>query len=387
MKILIAGYPYVRENFLKTFDSVSERFIFLLPKKWKAKGGKVVFTPPIGENIKTTTALFFHSHYPIIGGILKGWMPAFPVWLWKYRKTVGIVYTPLEPTLLSTLYQGLWAKFMGKKHVIFTWENVSYSKFGGINGIIKSIILKANILFSDGFICGNQKAKEILSKYTTLKTEVIPLSGVDTEFFTPTKVDDTLRQTHHLEGKFIFSFIGAIGYRKGIHLILDAFAELRADHRNIHLIIAGSGEYEPEIKNKISELSLNDNVTMIPWADLPVVRNILSATDVFLYPSIPHKGWEEQFGYSIAEAMAMAVPVISTRSGSISDLIKSGKNGILVESNSITDLEKAMRFMIDHHDKRFEIGQAARKDIVEKYSYASIAKAYLKFFSDYGFRQ
>lgn len=385
MRILIAGYPYVRENFLKTFDSMAEQCIFLLPKKWKAKGGKVIFKPPAGENIKTTVALFFHSQYPIIGGILKGWMPAFPLWLWKYRKTVEIVYTPLEPTLLSTLYQGLWSKAFGKKHIIFTWENVPYSKFIGINGIIKSIILKANILFADGFVCGNQKAKDILSEYTKLPAEVAPLSGVDTDFFNPDKKDESLRDQYDLGGKFIFSFIGAIGHRKGIHIILDALSVLISGNSNIHLIIAGSGEYELEIKKKITELGLKEKVTFIPWIDPNMVRKILSITDVFLYPSIPYKGWEEQFGYSIAEGMAMSVPVISTQSGSIPDLIEDGKSGILVEPNDSLDLEKAMRFLLANESARAEMGRRARGTVTDKYSYASVSRMYAKFFSNYGF--
>ena len=385
MKILIAGYPYVRENFLRTFDSITDRCIFLLPKKWKAKGGKVVFTPPVRKNVKTTTALFFHSHYPIIGGVLKGWMPSFPLWLWKYRKVVNIVYSPLEPILLSTLYQGFWSKLMGKKHIIFTWENVPYSKFKGINGLIKNIILKANILFCDGFICGNQKAKGVLSRYTNLPMEVIPLSGLDTNFFSPDKRDMSLREGYHLEGKFIFSFIGAIDYRKGIHIILDALKGIIADNKNVYLIIAGSGEYELEIKNKISELGLEDKITIIPWVDSSAVRKILSVTDVFLYPSISHKGWEEQFGYSIAEAMSMAVPVISTNSGSISDLIEGDKSGMLIESGSIPALEHCMRLLMSDDSLRNNLTQAARRVIMEKYSLESVARQYYKFFSYYGF--
>ena len=42
-KVLISGYPYVRENYLKTFGGHDDKIIFLLPRKWKAKGGKIMF--------------------------------------------------------------------------------------------------------------------------------------------------------------------------------------------------------------------------------------------------------------------------------------------------------------------------------------------------------
>src|SRR3989344_631497 len=211
MDILIAGYPYIKENYLKTFDYYPEvdKVFFLLPKTWKAKGGKLKFSPPHKDNIYTTNAYFFHSNYPIVGGLLKGWMPSFPLVLFKIRKKIDIVYSPNEPILLTTLYQGFWAKVFGKKHVIFTWENIRYEeKFRGINLLIKNFILNLNFALCDGVVCGNQKALEITNHYTEKPSVVIPLSGVDTEFYNPVTADDIIDE-YGLDSKFIYTFAGA----------------------------------------------------------------------------------------------------------------------------------------------------------------------------------
>ena len=68
-------------------------------------------------------------------------MPAFPLMLRKIKKEkkLNIVYSPSEPILLTTLYQGFWSKCFGLKHVIFTWENISYDKkLRGFSGLIKN---------------------------------------------------------------------------------------------------------------------------------------------------------------------------------------------------------------------------------------------------------
>ncbi len=382
--ILVAGYSYIRENFLDTFRGLLEKgeMSFLLPKTWKAKGGRVIFHAPHRKGVLTTKTFFYHSHYPLVGGLFKGWMPLFPLTLWHLRHQVNIVYSPSEPTLLTTLYQGVWTNLFGKRHIIFTWENVAYrEKFSGLNLAVKEFLIHLNCFFADGVICGNRKAQEIIRTYADKPTAVIPLSGVDTDFFSPDKKDDTLQRKYGLEGKFIFSFIGALGYRKGIHIILSAFHALRAENENVHLIIAGSGEYEKEIGKRIAELGPANSVIMIPWADPNLVRKILSVTDVFLYPSIPYRGWEEQFGYSIAEAMAMAVPVISTRSGSIPDLIEEGKNGILIKPNDGPALEGAMRFLIRNEQSRTAVAHAAREKIIRKYAFQKVAEQYQQFFS------
>ena len=151
MNILISGYAYIKENYFNTFKFYPEpeALSFLLPKIWKAKDGKIVFHPPKGPNVFLSGAYFYHSHYPLVGGILKGWLPAFPSVLWrlKRKKKIGIVFSPSEPILLTTLYQAFWSKFFGLKHVIFTWENISYdNKFKGPNLLFKKIIIKLNLL-------------------------------------------------------------------------------------------------------------------------------------------------------------------------------------------------------------------------------------------------
>src|SRR3989338_1343836 len=327
MDILIAGYPYIKENYLKTFDYYPEvdKVFFLLPKTWKAKGGKLKFSPPHKDNIYTTNAYFFHSNYPIVGGILKGWMPSFPLVLFKIRKKIDIVYSPSEPILLTTLYQGFWTKFFGKKHIIFTWENILYEdKFHGLNGFIKKLILRLNLGLCDGVICGNQKAESIIKNLKpityNLKTTVIPMSGVDTDFFRREDISKKIEDID-LNGKIVFNFSGAIGYRKGLDTILKAFKKVLIEIPNAHLLIVGSGEYENKMAELVGELGLKNNITRIGWLNSDNLKKAFNVSDIFLYPSLSYGGWEEQFGYSMAEASLMELPVISSKTGSIDEVV------------------------------------------------------------------
>lgn len=380
MKVLIAGYPYIKENYFKTFDYYPDResIFFLLPKIWKAKGGKIIFKPSGKPNVYTTRALFFHSDYPVVGGLLKGWMPLFPFFL--ARRKFRIVYSPSEPILLTTLYQGVWSKIFGLKHVIFTWENVQYKdKFHGLNGFIKKIILRLNIVFCDGVICGNKKGGEIFKNLTAKPIEVIPLSGVDVYYFNVER-EQNIADKYGLNGKIVYLFAGAIGYRKGIHLIIKAFKKVIDNIPNARLILMGSGEYEAEIDKLIFENQLSDKVTRIPWFDKAGLRNIMSVSDIFLYPSLPYGGWEEQFGYSMAEASLMELPVISTRSGSVEEVIVGGQTGILVEPENVEQLSDAMTQLANDSDLRKELGKNGRKFISENYSYKIVADKFYKFF-------
>lgn len=381
MSVLIAGYPYIKENYFKTFDYYKDKVYFILPKIWKAKGGKIKFYPPPNrKNIFPTNAYFFHSHYPIIGGLLKGWMPFFPLILFHNREKIDIVYSPSEPVLLTTLYQGFWTKFFGKKHVIFTWENIDYEKkFRGFNLFLKNTILNLNLFFCDGVICGNSKAKEILSRYTDKLSESIPLSGVDSDFFKRENAPKRIKDLN-LSDKLVFNFSGAIGYRKGLQVILKSFKKVLAELPNSHLLIVGSGEYEESLKSEVESLKLAEKTTLIPWANSEELRELFSISDVFLYPSISYEGWEEQFGYSMAEASLMELPVISTKTGSISEVVLDGKTGFLIEAENHEQLADAMINLGKNPELRREMGQAGQKYIEENFSYVKIAEKFYNFF-------
>ena len=64
---------------MRVFDFFHRKddLVFILPKAWKSKGGRLV-EYPIEKSYGTlvaTEAYFWHSHYPLIRGQLKGWMP------------------------------------------------------------------------------------------------------------------------------------------------------------------------------------------------------------------------------------------------------------------------------------------------------------------------
>ncbi len=380
-EILIVGFPYVRERYFATFRYWPKpgEVSFLLPSVWTAKGGKVVFHPPSDPNVATTIAFFHHSHFPIVGGLLKGFMPGFVPHLWRHRREVRLVYSCSEPILLTTLYQALWSKMLGKRHVCFTWENIPYStKLHGLSRWVHTLILRLNLALSDGLICGNQAGAVIHRAYTKKPIAVIPMNGLDPDLF---KRDNyQLPITNYAPAKVVYTYIGVIGYRKGIQYILQAMPAVIRQIPNAHLIIAGSGEYEKQIDAFIAELDLRERVTRLPWVEQKELVHLLSVSDVFLYPSIPHSGWTEQFGYSMAEASLMELPVISTRTGSIGDVVLDGQTGILVPPSDPKALADAMIRLGTDPLLRKQFGRAGRAYVAGHFSHTVIAQQFSNFF-------
>jgi glycosyltransferase involved in cell wall biosynthesis len=382
--ILITGFPYVRKNFSETFDYYPnpEDIFFLLPRVWKVKRGKVIYKPDQKKSISTTATYFHHSHYPIVGGLLKGWMPFFPWHAGQFKKKGGsLVYACSEPNLLSTLYFNIWSRLLGLKVVNFTWENIDPRiKYTGAKGWFQMLILKFNLSLVDGVVCGNKKGKNIFQQLSHKPMAIIPMSGIDPDKF---QRHDSGKEfeDYRWNDNIVFTFAGAIGYRKGIHHIVRAFSEVIIKIPNALLVIAGSGEYEKEIETEIKKLNLDHHIIRIPWLSHQQLPKLLEASDVFLYPSISYDGWEEQFGYSMAEASLMEVPVITTRSGSIDEVVLAGQTGILIEPDNADDLASAMIELGRNKELRESLGKKGREFITTNFSHKAIATKFKDFFA------
>lgn len=379
MNILVTGYSFIYQRFFKMFDyfPADFKFIFILPDIWKAKKGKVKYLPPASKKFKVITipAYFYHSNYPIIGGILKGWQPKFKRRLNDLivNEKIDLIYNASEPHLLSTYFNSKVSRSCEVPQIIFSWENISFkSKFKGFKLKIFEYLIKKNLILSSGLICGNQKAKEIFNSYNqAIPKTVCPLSGVDVELFKPCEKSNQ---------KVTFLFAGALGQRKGIFLIIEAFKDLVKKHPDIELIFCGTGEDEVKLLVKVKAEQLEKNIKFIKWLAPEDLAKIFSQADIFLYPSIPERGWEEQFGFSMAEASSAGLPVIATKIGSINEVVIDGQTGILIEPNSVESLERAMEIMIKDRGLRIKYGSAGRIYIIENYSYQKIAEKLTNFF-------
>ena len=342
-----------------------------------------------GLNIISARTFFFHSRYPIIRGHFKGWMPAAGRILKKMAKPDDVLFTVSEPNLLMTYFNGRLAKKLGLKHVFFTWQNVPYKeRIPGIKLKLTEWLIRKNISLGSGAVCGNNKAFDILSQYAPagFKMLSIPVSGIDTGQFKP-GIESDFREKYGLKEKIVLTFIGALDKRKGIETLLNSFITVSSSDSRLRLVIIGAGPLEGFVNDFISAHEIENKVIRLPWLENDKLPGILCGSDIFLYPSEPYGGWEEQFGYSIAEASACGLPVISTDSGSIPEKVINNKTGFLIKPGSQEELIRAIFSLAADSELRRTMGQAGRQLIAENFSHEIVAQKLEKFLRDVAVEQ
>lgn len=150
-----------------------------------------------------------------------------------------------------------------------------------------------------------------------------------------------------------FLFLGQLVERKGIAVLLKAFAVMK-ESADL-LLVGGNWEdlgYPKELCALIDQLKLKDRVYLENHRT--DVGMLLHECDVFVLPSL-----SEARPRSIIEAMCMGLPIISTRVGGIPSLIEDGVTGLLVPPSNVEALATALDRLARSEDTRRQFGQSA----------------------------
>lgn len=182
------------------------------------------------------------------------------------------------------------------------------------------------------------------------RLRLFPGIGIDLDHYAPTAdsvaAAATLRANLGIASTAtVYSMIAEFQPGKNHRAALDAFARL-AD-RTSHLLLAGGGPTEPEVRAQVHDLGLEDRVHFL--GVVVDVRPLMLASDATLLPSR-----REGLSRSVLESLTIGVPVIGGRTRGIRDLVDDDL-GILVEPDDVEGLARAMRDVLafpSHGDLR-----------------------------------
>jgi len=280
-----------------------------------------------------------------------------------------IIYTA-DITWLFSLQGAVARKKFGNKLVVLEWENIPliYHDNENISNIKRTVTNSA-----DAFVAVTERAADALRIEGADRDKIykIPM-GIDVDFFTP---DKTVRNKARSElklnnGDRIVLFVGRFVFEKGIYDILFAskllFDENPDLKKTLKFLMIGRGPEKDRFTSMVKRLSLEDNFIILPQSSYLEMKKYYNSADIFILPSIPKENWKEQFGMAIVEAMACGVPVISTYSGSIPEVI--GEAGLLVQPNDPQSIYNGIMKLLKNETLRQELGKLARQRAVEMFS-------------------
>ena len=142
--------------------------------------------------------------------------------------------------------------------------------------------------------------------------------------------------------------------QKGLMDGLRGFAQVARDVPEAHYVLAGDGPLRGALEAEAIRLDVADRVHFLGWRD--DARAVMSALDLLLAPSL----WEG-FGLVFLEAMALGVPVLSTRVSAIPEVVIDGETGWLVPPRDADAIAVALREALEHPPLLMARGRAGRQ--------------------------
>jgi len=195
------------------------------------------------------------------------------------------------------------------------------------------------------------------------KTKTIP-SGISNNI-------DFDRDVSWIDKKYNFKynkmvlFTGRLTQHKGVEYLIKAARQIHAE-----IVIAGDGPERKYLESLIQKYRLT-NVHMVGYfsSRLDTINDFYLRADVYVAPSV----WNEPLGLVILEAMVNQTPVVVSRKGGVTTLVKDGYNGFLIRPRSPKLIVEKVNLLLQDEKLAERMGERAYKTVVEKFSWDKIA--------------
>lgn len=172
-------------------------------------------------------------------------------------------------------------------------------------------------------------------------------SGVEPRFFIPRRYDSA--------GPLKLLYAGTWLDQRGIFYIRDALERLSPQLPGLTMTFAGCGS-PPEAIKKFFGPKLAPAIVVQPLIPSSQMQELFAAHDIFLFPSLM-----EGLPSVLLEAMASGMPVITTETCGMPDVVESGFNGLLIPPADAPAMEQAVLLLASSSELRGNLGQAAQQ--------------------------
>jgi len=196
-------------------------------------------------------------------------------------------------------------------------------------------------------------------------------NGVDAESFIPRNSKKaSLLPSKVSKDSVVIGYVGRMELIKNPENLVRAFIQLVKNNKNnAFLVMIGGGSQ----LNTMKQILIEEKLTEYSWlsGDCSNVAELMREFDVFCLPSKA-----EGISNTLLEAMATGLPVVATKVGGNADIAEENRTALLVESDDVANLAKALETYVSDKGLRELHGNAGRQLIEQSLSLKKMVKNY-----------
>lgn len=184
--------------------------------------------------------------------------------------------------------------------------------------------------------------------------------GIDSQVFSP----DNPKICKGVAASILF--LASLQEKKGIYVLLAAYAELLNDFPDLRLTIAGGGPEAEKVAQRARDLGSRANVSLLGRVDRATALRLIQHSTVFCLPS-----FGEPYATTVIEAMSCGKAVIATDAGGIPELLPPG-GGVLVPPRDPSALAAALKRVLENEALRTQMGSINRRYVEEHLTWSAV---------------
>jgi phosphatidylinositol alpha-mannosyltransferase len=278
-------------------------------------------------------------------------------WVREGRFDVLHVHEPQVPSV------GLLACWVARGPIVATWHSsISRSRVLAVSApMLQSALEKIT-----GRIVVSEAARKTLVEHIGGDAVIIP-NGVAVDRYAAAEPLPGWR-----DGGEVIGFLGRIDEpRKGLPVLLDAFARLAPRRPGLRLLIAGPGDGD-EVRQRVPE-PYRDRVVLLGMVSEEDKVRAYHSVDVFCAPNLGG----ESFGIVLTEAMSAGAPILASDIPAFRRVLGDGQAGALFATGDPESLAREAERLLDDPERRAKLSDEARF-AVRRYDWSTVARDVLR---------
>ncbi|MDB9474016.1 glycosyltransferase family 4 protein [Dolichospermum circinale] len=310
------------------------------------------------------------------------YLPEFVDQLIKFQKEAGINYDLVHTNYWLSGWVGMeLKKRLGIKQV-HTYHSLGVIKYKTIENIplvaSQRLLVEKEILETvERIVATSPQEQEHMRSLVSQKGEIdiIPCGTDIQQFGSVTREAARTRLEIDPEAKVVL-YVGRFDPRKGIETLVRAVRESKFyESKQLQLIIGGGctpGNADAKERDRIAgivnELGMDECTSLPGCLSREILPSYYAAADVCVVPS-----HYEPFGLVAIEAMACGTPVVASDVGGLQFTVVNEETGLLVPPQNVPAFNHAIDQILSHPQWQQELGKAAKKRVIDKFSWHGVA--------------
>lgn len=289
----------------------------------------------------------------------------------------------------TPLTVGLAAKWIKRRHnipYIFEvgdlWPDAPV-QLGYINNYFFQALLyqleKSIYQSADSMVALSPSIQSAIEKKVPGKKVHLVPNMADDHYYKPETRKPELEQKFNVKGKFVISYVGAVGFANGLDYILECANASRKAELPIQFFICGDGALLDRLKGNVKQLGLS-NLTFIDFTNRDGVKELLNVTDASFICYKPISILETGSPNKFFDGLAAGKLILINFGGWIRKEIEEHACGVYTDPHQPTDFIKKIKPFLFDRELFTAYQQASRQLAERKYSRNLLSKKFVELF-------